>query len=61
MGATGSLTGAEAQHPSHALLDQHNFTQVRCAPRGSACFDSPVFCCVCGVLWANRSTFRLVG
>ena len=29
MGAAGSLTGAEAQHPSHALLDQHNFTQVR--------------------------------
>ena len=48
MGAAGSLTGAEAQHPSHALLDQHNFTQVRlmfcCAP-WQIC-DQPPFCLV---------------
>ncbi len=56
MGTAGSLAGAEGQHPSYALLDQHNFTQVRCAPRGSAP-ASPV---VCLVLCASSIAFRLV-
>ena len=29
LGSVGGLAAAEAQHPSHALLDQHNFTQIK--------------------------------
>ena len=29
LGSTAGLSGPEAQHPSHALLDQHNFTQIK--------------------------------
>ncbi len=46
MGAPGSLTGAEAQHPSYALLDQHNFTQVCSAMRSRLSYQ--MFCCPSG-------------